>query len=289
MKQKLSRNLILLLSIPFFNACSPAVMSEEKDFNAYLPPSFEVSDAEINYIEGSSAEEQNIAQPDVWDVSDVDVSYIDPNRKLIALTFDDAPSKTLERILAVFASFNEQSPDCKATATIFINGKLIDNNALPHLYTANALGIELGNHTHSHFDLTTLSEEELQQEIDNTDRLLARVDNKPRHLLRAPFGKIDERVKTISPVPLIDWTIDTLDWTGKTPDEIFDSIFLSRFSGAIALMHDGYENTVEALKRLLPALKEAGYQAVSVSALAKAHGCVLKRGKVYIRARKQQK
>jgi len=86
---------------------------------------------------------------------------------------------------------------------------------------------------------------------------------------------------------LIDWTIDTLDWTGVSADTIYHTVYENRFSGAIVLMHDGYKNTVEAVKRLLPDLKADGYQVVSVSLLAKTHNCTLQRGKTYIRARKQ--
>ena len=86
---------------------------------------------------------------------------------------------------------------------------------------------------------------------------------------------------------MIDWTIDTLDWTGVSEEDIYNSVFNYKFPGAIVLMHDGYNNTVSALKRLLPDLKAAGYQVVSVSKMAKAHHCTLQAGKVYIRARKQ--
>lgn len=224
---------------------------------------------------------------DVWDVSDVDISDVDISKKLIAFTFDDAPAKTLENILAVFASFNENNPDCKATATLFCNSSLCNNHSIQLLYTAKALGFELGNHTHSHFDLTSLTETDLQYEIDETDRLLQKIDQQPRHLLRAPFGKINDLIREQVSVPIIDWTIDTLDWTKISAESIYDSVFLQKFSGAIVLMHDGYEHTVSALKRLLPDLKAEGYQVVSVSKLAKAHGCHLRAGKVYIRARKQ--
>ena len=224
---------------------------------------------------------------DVWDVSNVDISDIDLSRKLISFTFDDTPAKTLENILAVFASFNETNPDCKATATLFCNTSLCNNHSIHLLHTAKALDFELGNHTHSHFDLTTLSETDLQYEIDEADRVLQSIDKKPRHLLRAPFGKINDFIRERSPVPIIDWTIDTLDWTKLSAENIYDTVFLQKFSGAIVLMHDGYEGTVSALKRLLPDLKSAGYQVVSVSKLAKAHGCSLRKGKVYIRARKQ--
>ena len=223
-----------------------------------------------------------------WKVDDVDISEIDLNRKLISFTFDDSPSRTLENIFAVFAAFNEKNTDCKGSATVFFNGKLF-NRETPHLlYTACALGFELGNHTHSHFDLTALEKETLQLEIDRTDALLERADGKTRHLLRAPFGRVNELVKETAKTPLIDWTIDTLDWTGASEDEIYNRVFDNRFSGAIVLMHDGYENTVFALKRLLPDLKADGYQVVSVSKMIKAHGCKFRRGGVYIRARKQK-
>ena len=222
-----------------------------------------------------------------WNVEQVDVSEIDPNRKLLSFTFDDSPSRTLESIFAVFAAFNEENPDCKASATVFFNGGLFDSQTPHLLYTACALGFELGNHTHSHFDLTTLTAETLVEEIDKTDALLEKADGQKRHLLRAPFGRTNELVREHAPTPLIDWTIDTLDWTGASEDEIYDAVFQGRFSGAIVLMHDGYEHTVSALKRLLPDLKADGYQVVSLSKMIKMHDCKFQRGNVYIRARKQ--
>lgn len=223
----------------------------------------------------------------VWDVSKTDVSKVDPSRKLIAFTFDDAPSKTMENIFAVYANYNDHNPDCIASATVFFNGGLMDTQSQHHLYVACALGFELGNHTHTHADLTTLTTQQITDEIQRTDKILEKADGKPYHLLRAPFGRTNESVKTCAFTPLIDWTIDTLDWTGVSADEIFESVFSQRFSGAIVLMHDGYENTVEALKKLLPALKEDGYQVVNVSQLSKLQNCPLKRGNVYIRARKR--
>lgn len=225
---------------------------------------------------------------EVWDVSDVDISDVDGNRKLIAFTFDDAPARTLESILAVFASFNEENPDCPASATVFCNGNRLDSTAISTLHVACTLGFELGNHTFAHLDLTTLDERALQAEINKTDELLRRVDDKQRHLLRAPFGKINALVQATAKTPILDWTIDTLDWTGISENEIYQTVFSQKFSGGIVLMHDGYEHTVSALKRLLPALKEAGYQVVNISKMAKAHGVAMRRGNVYIRCRPQK-
>lgn len=224
---------------------------------------------------------------DVWNVDDVDISAIDKNRKLISFTFDDAPTRYLENIFAVFASFNEDNPDCKASATYFFNGRLFDNENFSFLHSAIAMGFELGNHTYSHFDLTSLTDDALQSEIQRVDDILQRADGKPYHLLRAPYGKINDTVKNTAPAPLIDWTIDTVDWTGVSADNIYNTVMENCFSGAIVLFHDGYPHTIEALKRLLPDLKDKGYQIVSVSQMAKTHGCTLRKGKVYIRARKQ--
>ncbi len=224
-----------------------------------------------------------------WDLSGVDISEISFQRKLIAFTFDDAPSHHLENIIALFAAFNEENPDCKASATVFCNGKLFDTQTPPLLNAALTVGFELGNHTYSHLDLSKLSKEEVWEEIDKTDALLSKIDGRKRHLLRAPYGRIHAEVKTHIAAPWIDWTIDTLDWTGISADRIYNSVFDNKFSGAIVLMHDGYRHTMSALKRLLPDLKSAGYQVVSVSKMAKAHACQLKNGGVYIRARKQNK
>lgn len=227
-------------------------------------------------------------EEEYWDVKNVDISEIDLSRKLIAFSFDDAPSRTLENILAVFAAYNENNEDCKASATVFFNGDRFNRETTHLLYSALALGFELGNHTHSHYDLTTLEPSSLAEEIAKTDSLLEKADGRKRHLLRAPFGKVNEQVKAYAKAPIIDWTIDTLDWTNASEQEIYDSVFNNRFSGAIVLMHDGYEGTVAALKRLLPDLKADGYQVVSVSKMIKAHNCKFRNGGVYIRARKQK-
>ncbi len=222
----------------------------------------------------------------LWDVSDVCIDKIDPARKLIAFTFDDAPAKTLESIVSVFASFNESNPDCVACATLFCNGHRITANGMQQLKAAHLLGFEMGNHGYSHSDPTTLTKPQLQSEIERTDRLLYAVDGKRSHLFRAPFGNVNDTVRIVAQTPIISWTIDTLDWTKISANFVYDAVMSNLFNGAIVLMHDGYEGTVYALKRLLPDLKARGYQVVSVSQMAKMHTQNLARGKVYIRIRK---
>lgn len=279
---KFFKKAAIILCFTLFTGCT-AKTPPETSFNAYLPPSSELSEEDFTLPLEAEVSPQN----NVWDVSDVDISYVDLSRKLIAFTFDDGPGKTMENILAAFTDHNERNPDCRATATFFLNGLRITEEMHPLLHTAHILGCELGNHTYHHHNLTTLPDEELQAEIERTDEILCRIDGKTHHLLRAPFGAINDTVKAHLQTPVINWTIDTLDWTGTPEETIYDNVYTARFSGAIVLFHDGYSHTVNALKRLFADLTADGYQVVSVSALAKAHGCTLYNGKEYIRARKQ--
>ena len=279
---KISHFLLLFLC---FSSCGRMKPSTENELNAYLPPSFQENSLPNFPIEQAPLPS---TLKGVWDISDVDITRIDKNRKLIAFTFDDTPAKCLESIIAVFASFNERNPTCPASATLFINGCRGDPTVVPLLHTAKLLGFELGNHTQHHYDLTTLTNAELLSEINETDTFLQTIDGKERHLLRAPFGKLNEAVRTQAFTPIIDWTIDTLDWTGVSAESICEKVITHAFSGAIVLMHDGYKGTVDALKLLLPKLAEDGYQVVGVSQLAKVHNCTLKNGSVYIQARKKR-
>ena len=222
-----------------------------------------------------------------WETEDTDISRVDEKRNHIAFTFDESPSKTLERIVGVFVEYNKENPDCPACCTVFCNCVYLNEQTIAPLQAAFAAGFELGNHSYSHKNLAELPKEELAWELEENDRLLQGVDGKPLHLLRAPYGKVNEQVKELSKTPVIDWNIDTLDWTGKAEEEIYQTVFSQKTDGSIVLMHDGYESTVEALKRLLPDLKKAGYQVVSVSQLSKIHHCPLRVGGLYTRARRK--
>lgn len=222
---------------------------------------------------------------DIWQTNDIDISHLNLEKKHVAFTFDDAPGKTLERLVAVFTEFNENNPDCKASATVFYNGIYFNENTLPSVQTAYVAGFEMGNHTYSHFNLCALDTQTLQKEIDDTDAILKQIDGKDRHLLRAPYGSLNETVKQTAKSPIIDWSIDTLDWQNPEVETICERVYKGLENGAIVLMHDGFENTVQAVKILLPELKKMGYQVTSVSQLAKVHSCSLKTGSVYTRAR----
>ena len=270
----------LLCFFPILQACKAQESDLLKTFERtlyYTPPLHSVK----------TDEKLTPAPPvsEIWPVDGVDISKLDKSKKHVAFTFDDAPTKGLPELTKAFLDFNKNNPDCVASATIFFNGVNLNKYTLPYLTHAYEAGLELGNHTYSHCDLRTLSTSELEKEISLVDEFLEQIDGKSFHLLRAPYGAINENVRSASKTPILDWSVDTLDWTGISAEEICKRTLDGLEQGAIVLFHDGTNNTVQAIQMLLPLLKEKNYQVVSVSQLSKIHNCPLKKGGLYTRAR----
>lgn len=92
----------------------------------------------------------------------------------------------------------------------------------------------------------------------------------PPYLFRAPYGAVDDEVKAdIASQNMISvlWSLDTEDWRAKSADAVYNSVLNVVRDGDIILMHENAEYTVEVLPRILQALKEQGYQVVTVSEL----------------------
>ena len=71
----------------------------------------------------------------------------------------------------------------------------------------------------------------------------------------------------------VGWTIDTLDWSTKNPDELFEkTIALIKQRGkGIVLMHDIHDQSRLASKRLVKWLADNGYTVVSPERMTKAY------------------
>ena len=63
------------------------------------------------------------------------------------------------------------------------------------------------------------------------------------------------------------WTIDTLDWKIKNAEKIVDIVQNEIDDGAIILMHDEYDTSVEAALEIVDKLRTIGYELVTVDQL----------------------
>ena len=190
------------------------------------------------------------------------VTTIDPNKPMVALTFDDGPSKHTARLLDIFATYGGKG-------TFFVVGNLIDNRADTVKRMADE-GHEVAGHSWSHRQLTKLTPSELTDQIMTTRAKIYEVTGVDSTVIRPPYGAFNSDVKEVCAnlgIVMVNWSIDTLDWKNKNADMVYNAIMKDVKDGAIILCHDLHSTTVDAMERVIPDLIEQGYQLVTVSEL----------------------
>ena len=188
---------------------------------------------------------------------------IDPDKKIIALTFDDGPSKqNTNRILDVLEKYH-------ARATFFVIGKRVSSHT-NEIARAIALGCEIGSHTWGHSDFTKYPKSALVDSLKKTDA--AMVDNFGYHmtLFRPPYASINKDIEDVSKnmgYTMILWSGSSHDWSIKDEEKIYKNTFHCAADGAVVLFHDIYDFTADAIERIVPDLINQGYQLVTISEL----------------------
>jgi peptidoglycan-N-acetylglucosamine deacetylase len=204
--------------------------------------------------------------------------------KKIALTFDDGPDPIwTPKILDVLKEKN-------AKATFFLIGVQVENypGIAKRIYNE---GHEIGNHTFTHPDISSISRRYFEVELNLTERLFeSKLGVKPV-LMRPPYS-IDEAPDTADQVRPLEISqdmgfitvgdkIDPNDWRDnpRRPAEEIAQDVLSNLPpcaptnlrcGNIVLLHDGggdRSQTVKALGMILDGLHQRGYQVVTVADL----------------------
>lgn len=186
---------------------------------------------------------------------------ISPNLPVVALTFDDGPNpRFTPQILDIL--YEQQ-----VRATFFLVGQQMEGQDWLVRKIA-ASGHEIGNHTDSHPDLTTLEEPQILEEIQKTQETLGEIlPDYTMKFLRPPYGRQNETVCQSSPLPLILWEVDSGDWEEPQAEAIYAAVMENIQDGDIVVFHDDNPETVKALEQILPALKARGYQFATVSTL----------------------
>ena len=214
----------------------------------------------------------------------VDISVpkrvLDPNKPMIALSFDDGPNKkTTIPILDILKEYD-------SAATFFILGNRVSNN-VDILGRMLEEGSEIGNHSYNHKELTKISSEELAGQIKDTQNAVIDSTGIKPKLMRPTYGSYNDQVKSNVGMPLILWSIDTLDWKSRDAKKVTNHVLENVKDGDIILMHDIYESTAEAVKSLVPELIDRGYQLVTISELFEARGEILEDGGIYSQVQKK--
>jgi cellulose synthase/poly-beta-1,6-N-acetylglucosamine synthase-like glycosyltransferase/spore germination protein YaaH/peptidoglycan/xylan/chitin deacetylase (PgdA/CDA1 family) len=199
----------------------------------------------------------------------------------VALTFDDGPDgRWTPKILDILKEKH-------ATATFFVIGKNMSH--FPGLVAREVReGHEVGNHTWTHPNIGAVPSAQTAVELSATQRLFETITGRSMRLFRPPFFGDAEPSTPREVAPLIDaqqqgymtvgLRIDPDDWLNpdaSTPARIV-ATSLSRLKdtvrpGQVILLHDSggdRSRTVEALPKLIDALRANGYKIVSIGDLA---------------------
>ena len=173
---------------------------------------------------------------------------------ILYFSFDDGPSPTwTPRVLDLLGTYH-------AGATFFQIGQ----EAAKHPDLVDQVrerGHSVGNHTWSHPDLTTLSSEDVREQLTRTNDAIGLTT-----CVRPPMGATNALVQQVfAGLGLTEqlWDIDTRDWDHRSAQEIVTAVLSRAHNGAVVLMHDGggdRSQTVDALAELLPRITEAGWQ-----------------------------
>lgn len=186
---------------------------------------------------------------------------IDSNKPIIALTFDDGPSKYTKQIVDLLNKYN-----CNATFFVLGNKVKIYKDIIKE---SISYGNEIGNHSYNHKWLSKLKSDDIKNQINKTQDILEKEVNYTPILLRPTYGSVNKKIRNNTNLEIVLWTVDTLDWKIKSSKKIAERSLSQIKDRSIILMHDTHERTYEALKIMIPKLIDEGYQFVTISELNK--------------------
>ncbi len=187
---------------------------------------------------------------------------IDPNKPMVALTFDDGPRPTTDRVFAALKKHN-------AVATFFVIGMYVHGrrDLLKQMVEA---GNEIGNHSWSHLNLREITFQEVESQIIRTDEAILRATGVRPAFVRPPMGMLDGALKTVvGQRQIAMWNLDTLDWKHKDWQKTMASVVGHVRDGDVILVHDLVESTATNIEEMIVYLIGEGYQLVTMSELVK--------------------
>ena len=195
-------------------------------------------------------------------------SYVgNTQEKVLYLTFDAGyENGCTARILDVLGKHNVK-------AAFFLVGHYIQSN--PDLVRRMATeGHTVANHSMHHPDMTKLSREEFQKELEDLEALYREITGgELGKFYRPPQGIYsEENLKQAKELGYhtVFWSLAYVDWNNDAQpshQQAFDKLLPRTHNGAIILLHSTSETNAQILDELLTKWEELGYQFAPLSEL----------------------
>ena len=197
---------------------------------------------------------------------------IDPNKPMIALTFDDGPGAYTPQVLDALEKYGVR-------ATFYLVGNNLAESKSATLKRMIDLGCELGSHTTDHTNLHNVSTAVGVKKItDVMDEIKDLTGGYECSVYRPPFGNYTkEIVNTLASQGkyAINWSVDTLDWKNRDVAWVTEQATTGITDGDIILMHDIHKTTVDSVDAIIKSLLNQGFQIITVSELMEQRGTVV--------------
>jgi len=187
----------------------------------------------------------------------------------VALTFDDGPYIFHQDIVNTLDAAG-------AKGTFFFNGNnyrcIYDVDSAARVLYAVQHGHQVESHTWSHPDLTTLSFDQIHDQMWRVEQALQKIAGVYPAMMRPPYGAYNDLVRQVAAErkqTLITWDFDSGDSTGSTvaqSEAAYDALIARHPSTILALNHETQETTAhQLLPYVIQRLQAAGYRLVTLS------------------------
>ncbi len=197
--------------------------------------------------------------------------------KMVAVTCDDGPS------YANSAKALNNMRKAGVRATYFVVGKVAEENS-DILLRESDENFLIAGHSWSHKSGYSLKKMESRLDsVAKVDALLLDVIGAAAPYFRAPGGTYPPWIQANIPKPIIQWSVDTYDYRGRSANVICGHIRDFVQEGDIILMHDTSDHMFEAVPTWAEYLTERGFMMVTVAELAAAQGVTPENSVVYYR------
>ncbi|SPO25950.1 related to deacetylase [Ustilago trichophora] len=185
-------------------------------------------------------------------------------RSCLSITFDDGPYRWEHKLVNTLRNAGDQK------ATFFVNGNnfrcIYDEASVTRLRRTYEAGHQICSHTWSHPDISTLSNQELDKQVQLVEDALWKILGVVPACLRAPYGNISpEQVKYLNDrwgLVVIGWNQDTGDANGDGVEAGLDVYRnLKAPKHAIILNHETVQATVDTvIPQAVNIVRKNGYR-----------------------------